>query len=89
MISDGECAEGSIWESLAFIHKQNLTNLKVYVNINGMGAYEYIDVDYLTDRLKSFLPFINIVISEPLDLGFTKGLESHYHVIKPEEYDTL
>ena len=89
MISDGECAEGSIWESLAFIHKQNLTNLKVFVNVNGMSAYEYIDVDNLVNRLKSFLPSIQIVVSEPLNLGFTKGLESHYHVIQSEEYNTL
>ena len=35
MISDGECAEGSIWEALRFIHVQRLDNLKVYVNVNG------------------------------------------------------
>ena len=29
MISDGECAEGSIWESLAFIDKQQIDNLEV------------------------------------------------------------
>ena len=37
MISDGECAEGSIWESLRFIHEQQINNLHVYVNINGMA----------------------------------------------------
>ena len=89
MISDGECAEGSIWESLAFINKQKLNNIHVYVNINGMGAYEYIDVENLSNRLKAFLPTINLRISVPIDLGFTKGLESHYHIIKPEEYNTL
>src|ERR1700727_736274 len=32
LISDGECAEGSIWESLQFIGETGLSNIKVYVN---------------------------------------------------------
>ena len=89
LISDGECAEGSIWESLAFIHKYRLNNLQVYVNINGMGAYDYIDTDNLKNRLKSFLPNINIRESSVPDYGFAKGLLSHYYVLKPEDYDKI
>ena len=89
LISDGECAEGSIWESLAFIHKHRLDNLQVYVNINGMGAYDYIDTDNLKNRLKSFLPNINIRESSIPDYGFAKGLLSHYYVLKPEDYDKI
>ena len=89
LISDGECAEGSIWESLAFIHKHRLDNLQVYVNINGMGAYDYIDTDNLKNRLKSFLPNINIRESSVPDYGFAKGLLSHYYVLKPEDYDKI
>lgn len=89
LISDGECAEGSIWESLAFIHKYRLNNLQVYVNINGMGAYDYIDTDNLKNRLKSFLPNINIRESSIPDYGFAKGLLSHYYVLKPEDYDKI
>lgn len=86
LISDGECAEGSIWESLAFINRYNLTNLKVYVNINGMSAYDYIDSEYLTKRLISFMPDINIIKSDIPDYGFAKGLLTHYYVMKPEDY---
>lgn len=89
LISDGECAEGSIWESLAFIHKHRLDNLQVYVNINGMGAYDYIDTDNLKNRLKSFLPNINIRESSVPDYGFAKGLLSHYYVLKPEDYEKI
>ena len=89
LISDGECAEGSIWESLAFIHKYRLNNLQVYVNINGMGAYDYIDTDNLKNRLKSFLPNINIRESSIPDYGFAKGLLSHYYVLKPEDYEKI
>lgn len=86
LISDGECAEGSIWEALRFIHTANLTNLHVYVNINGMSAYEYLDRDYLADRLRSFLPRITIRHSEPTNFTFAQGLLTHYYVLKPGDY---
>lgn len=89
MISDGEAAEGSIWESLRFVREAGLDNLKIYVNINGMSAYDYLDVDYLVERLKAFLPSINIVISNPKEFSFAKGLLTHYYVMKPEDYESL
>lgn len=89
LISDGEAAEGSIWESLRFINIAKLDNLKVYANINGMSAYEYLNVEYLENRLKVFLPSINIRKSEPRDFDFAKGLLTHYYVMKPEDYAKL
>lgn len=89
LISDGEAAEGSIWESLRFIRVSKLTNLKVYVNINGMSAYEHLDVNYLIDRLSTFLPGINLRFSNPPNFDFAKGLLSHYYVLKPEDYVKL
>jgi len=86
MISDGECAEGSIWESLRFIHTAKLDNLHVYANINGMSAYEYLDVEYLSTRLQSFLPRINLRVSDPVEFNFAKGLLTHYYVMKPGDY---
>lgn len=89
MISDGECAEGSIWESLRYVNVAKLNNLKIYVNINGMSAYEYLDNQYLISRLVAFLPSINIRVSDPIEFDFAKGLLSHYYVMKPEDYETL
>lgn len=86
MISDGECAEGSIWEALRFIHERPLDNLEVYANINGLGAYDPINVDYLVRRLQSFLPRINIRISKPYKWSFAQDLLTHYYVLKPEDY---
>jgi transketolase len=86
MISDGEAAEGSIWESLRFIKESKLDNLKIYVNINGMSAYEYLNVDYLIERLKVFLPRINIRLSDPVEFSFATGLLTHYYVMKPGDY---
>lgn len=89
LISDGEAAEGSIWESLRFIYVQNLRNLKVYANINGMSAYEHLDVEYLKNRLRSFLPWIEIRESQPHEFSFAQGLLTHYYVMKPEDYQSL
>jgi transketolase len=86
MVSDGECAEGSIWEALRFIQERPLDNLEVYANINGLGAYDKIDVDYLVQRLQSFLPRIHIRKSEPYKWSFAQDLLTHYYVLKPEDY---
>ena len=89
MISDGEAAEGSIWESLRFIADHPVDNIEVYANINGMGAYDMIDVDRLVTRLQTFLPRIRIRVSEPTDFGFIRGLKTHDHVLNEEEYRSL
>lgn len=86
MISDGESAEGSIWESLAFIDRQNIDNLEVYANINGLGAYDAIDTASLVRRLQAFLPRIHIRLSTPYEWSFAKDLLTHYYVLKPEDY---
>jgi transketolase len=85
MISDGECAEGSIWEALRYI-KEEVPNLEVYVNVNGMGAYDDINVPYLVDRLLCFLPRINIRRTHPPRWSFAENLLTHYYVLKPEDY---
>ncbi len=53
-ISDGECAEGSIWEALSIASKYNLANLKIVLNANGYAGYEEINSKLLIPRFKSF-----------------------------------
>jgi transketolase len=89
MISDGECAEGSIWEALRFIHDNKIDNLHVYANLNGMGAYDMIDSVTLSHRLVAFLPRINIRFSSPPNWPFAKELLTHYYVLKPSDYEAL
>jgi transketolase len=86
MLSDGECAEGSIWEALRFINDNNINNLHVYVNINGMSAYDMVDTQQLSYRLKAFLPRINLRFSDPPTWSFAKDLLTHYYVLKPADY---
>lgn len=89
MISDGEAAEGSIWESLRFINDYPVNNIEVYANINGMGAYDMIDADRLVNRLRAFLPRINIRVSEPDEFEFASGLQTHYHVMNQQDYESI
>ena len=86
LISDGESAEGSIWEALRFIKESNLSNIEVYVNINGYAAYDKVDVKYLVDRLKVFLPTINIRYTSVNQYPFLRGLNAHYHVMSEQDY---
>lgn len=54
LISDGECAEGSIWESLRVVSEVSISNLVVLVSANGFGAYGPISSLELKKRLKGF-----------------------------------
>jgi transketolase len=52
--SDGECAEGSIWEALRVARDYKVSNLKIVINANGWGAYDPIDLADLLKRFKGF-----------------------------------
>ena len=86
-ITDGECAEGSVWEALRFIHDRNLNNIEVHVNANGYACYDPVDVDYLEKRCKAFLPSINFHRTKVGQLSFLRGIEAHYMKMTAEEYE--
>lgn len=80
LLSDGECAEGSVWEALSFCKNNNITNIKIHVNINGFSAYDPVDRNYLSDRLKIFFP--DIIIHQTNNPECLGGLNAHYHIMK-------
>lgn len=86
LISDGEAAEGSIWEALKTIKEEGISNIEVYVNVNGYAAYKEVDKDYLVTRLKAFLPSINICYTTVEQFPFLKGLNAHYHIMTESNY---
>jgi transketolase len=86
LISDGEAAEGSIWESLKTIYELNIDNIEVFVNINGLCAYKEVDMDYISTRLKAFLPRIELRYTTVEQYPFLKGLNAHYHVMSEKDY---
>jgi transketolase N-terminal domain/subunit len=81
LISDGECAEGSIWEALRFIDENDISNMEIHANINGWAAYKPVNVEKLSQRLKSFLPKINIHYTNVNEIFETQTpLAAHYEV---------
>lgn len=86
LISDGEAAEGSVWEALKTIREEKINNIEVFVNINGLCAYKDIDVEYLSNRLKAFLPEINLRYTSVERFYFLKGLNAHYHIMNEQNY---
>ena len=94
LISDGECAEGSVWEALRIRKEQNLNNLRICVNINSYGAYQQIDNQWLKDRLWSYesLRYHFHIYETNFDILLPilrEPQEAHYKVLNEKEYDYL
>ena len=79
LISDGECSEGTIWETANVMQKYDITNLKVYLNFNGFSAYDVVS-DQLIKKMQFIIPSIEVRKTNVEDYGL-KGLSAHY-VIK-------
>ena len=43
LVSDGECNEGSLWETVMFAAHHRLSNLVVIIDLNGQQAFGYTD----------------------------------------------
>jgi len=58
MISDGECQEGTTWESLLIAAKHNLSNLILIIDYNKIQALSFLDdalpLSNLKNKIKSF-----------------------------------
>ena len=87
VISDGECAEGSIWEALRIRQEHHIENLKVYCILNGWSAYGEIN----TFRLKTQLELYNVipVFAFSPKIAEIQGQEAHYKVLTKEEYEKI
>jgi len=86
LISDGETAEGSVWEALRFIKENDISNLEIHCNCNGYAAYDKIDIEYLRNRLTSFLPNVIIHETDGDFFPFLKKLNAHYHIMSENDY---
>lgn len=82
LISDGETAEGSIYEALSIANDSEIDNLELHINWNGFSAYRDLPTSYLDwgDAVQAHL-------TEVEQLPFLKGLDAHYHVMTAEEYE--
>jgi len=86
LVGDGEMSEGSNWEAINYIYKNNVPNIQVYVDCNGFGAYQPVSWDR---EISADCDFIHLR-HNPKGKGVPElegRLESHYHKITPSEYD--
>jgi transketolase len=82
LISDGELAEGSIYEAYRVKWDYKVDNLKIYINHNGWGAYRTAEVyDFFADDSDTV-----VVKTNSDQLSFLKGQDAHYHVMTEQEY---
>ena len=92
LISDGECAEGSVQESVRIAGQYKLTNLKLHVNDNGWAAYQRTDSYFILMRLVNEnkdvldLPLIQSWKTNVGYIPFLKGQSAHYKVMNWQEY---
>jgi transketolase len=92
LISDGECAEGSIWEALNIFSMLELENLYIYVNLNGWGAYQHIDAMSLMSKILAHVDTLQRNVhfrrSSVNQYPFLFGLDAHYRVMTRDEYES-
>lgn len=84
-ITDGECAEGVIYESLAFARRAKLTNLRVYCGWNGHAAYRESD-GHVLHALHELHPLRVTFDSPAFDIPFLKGQDAHYRVMTEQDW---
>lgn len=53
LVGDGECNEGTIWETALIAAKQRLSNLSAIIDLNGSAA-QILPVDPLADKWRAF-----------------------------------
>lgn len=87
--TDGEMAEGSMWEALRVAGEQRLENLKVAVLANGFSAYQQVDEDLLEQRLQLFYPCLLVRTNVFKYPDWLQGLKGHYHVMSDENYQEI
>ncbi len=66
-------------EALRFIDENQIKNIEIHTNINGWAAYKSVDSNKLSQRLKLFLPEINIHYTDVNEIiQFETSLAAHY-----------
>jgi transketolase len=82
LISDGECAEGSIWESARIITENDLTNLRIHLNDNNYAAYKESNRQW-NWRLEAV---VRTHYTDVHQFPFLEGLDAHYYTMTEADY---
>jgi len=89
LTSDGEMAEGSMWEALRIAADLRLENLRITVDANGHGAYSLIDADLLDLRMNYFYPSLVIKTNTYDYPEYLNGIKGHYTVLDEAKYEEV
>lgn len=94
LLSDGELAEGSVYEALQIAERQVLNhNLHVYINNNGWGAYRQtiVEGDFLLEGIRqgSFIDVQERKTNLNEYPAWLQGQIAHYKVLDKKEYEEL
>lgn len=89
LVSDGEMAEGSMWEALRIAAELRLENLRITLCANGLGGYSKIDPQWLDLRMQEFYP--SLMIETPMFKypSYLNGLSGHYVCLNEDQYSEL
>lgn len=87
LISDGECAEGAVYEALRFAGEHHLTNLRTYCFWNGYGAYR--EVMRTSLQVRNWCPWVQErgIRPDGYRFPFLSGQEAHYYVMTQKDWD--
>lgn len=86
LTSDGELAEGSVWEAIRIAISECVQNIHIIVNHNGYTAYDKTDTR-TQDLLKMVDGRLDVAVRYThTDLPFLEGLKGHYHVMNEDDY---
>ena len=95
LCSDGECAEGAVLESFRFlIENPQITNIVIYINFNGYGAYKEISDITIYPFVESLIKrnTVQIINTQHIMAKYSSilnGLSAHYKVLSEEDYTKL
>lgn len=91
LLSDGECAEGSVYEAFNIIREQKLGNMQIHINFNSYGAYRRIFIRSITPLAQIIESCCDLKIHNTKlpPVPFMMGLQAHYHVLNANEYNQL
>ena len=89
VISDGELAEGSVWEALKIAMDFKLENLRVTCISNGYSGFGKIEPDLLDIRLQYFYPTLMLKVNTFAYPDWVQGVAGHYVKMDEAKYKEL
>lgn len=88
LTSDGELAEGSMYESANVIRRYQVGNIELHINYNEWGAYRKTHIadvlpftSMIRDACQVYIHHTSVEV-----YPFLHGQDAHYHVMTDEDY---